>query len=366
MASSIWGIASILGPTLGGVVVTYFSWRWIFWINIPLGIASYWGISTYLRDTQRTVQGEVSLDFGGAATLTTSILAFLVAFLLGGRSYPWSSAPIIGLLALSLVSGFAFVIIEGRVRSPILSTGFFRRRGFSTGNGAVFLCSFTIFALFAFAPLFIQGVQGKSPMEVGIAMLSMSLGWSLGSLILGFFINRLGLRSAAVIGSLGITAGCAMALTFTAQSSILYSFSCFFIIGLGMGFVSLATLMAVQASVEGKDLGVATSSNQFARTLGGTVGVGVCGGLMSARIGGLTHRIEQAGILDRLPPDLAETGLGAIENMLRPEIQALMPPELNTLVHQAVTQGIQAVFWAVTVSAVLCVVVCLFIPRKGY
>jgi EmrB/QacA subfamily drug resistance transporter len=364
LASSVWGIASVLGPTLGGIIVTYGSWRWVFFINLPLGLVSLWGIGRHFKDI-RPKKDKVSLDLQGVATLSTAILALLFALLLGGRSHPWTSAPIVGLLALSALGLIAFVYTEERALDPILSIGFFRNRGFAAGNAAVFLSSFAIFALFAFAPLFIQGVQGKSPLQVGMTMVSLSLGWSLGSIILGQFIDRLGHRSCALAGAAGLIAGSAMTLTFTAQSPLWFSFAAFFVIGTGMGFVALSTLLVVQSWLELKDLGVATASNQFARTLGGTVGVGVCGSFIAARFSELSAAVRNSGLLDRLPAHLAEGGLGQIEGLLRPEIQPLISQALKRMLQEAVMHGTQGVFWSVGAAAVLCLVACLLIPRHS-
>jgi len=363
LASSVWGIASVLGPTLGGVLVTYLSWRWIFWVNIPLGLLSLWGIGAYFIDTRPKVE-RVALDGWGAVSLTVAILAFLIAFLLGGRRYAWFSPQIIGLLALFLVSAVVFFRIEKSAAAPILSTAFFPVRGFAAGNGAVFFSSFAIFALFAYAPLYIQTVQSRSPMQVGLAMLSLSLAWSIGSIALGMFIHRLNQRPAGVVGAAILLAGCAMTLTFTAQSSFFYGFSCFFIVGLGMGFVALSTMLVVQSSLPPADLGVATSSNQFARTLGGTVGVGVCGGFFASRLAGLTETIRASGVIDRLPANLAESGLGDIESLLHPDVLAEMPPELTALLVQGVAQGTDRVFWGVTLSAAACLVLCWLVPGR--
>lgn len=361
-ASSVWGIASVLGPTLGGVIVTYSSWRWVFFINVPLGVASLWGISRHFTDV-RPKKAKVTLDFQGVAALSTAILALLFALLLGGRSHPWSSPPIVGLLTLFLLGLAAFIYIERQAADPILSIGFFKIRGFAAGNAAVFLSSFAIFSLFAFAPLFIQGVQGKSPMQVGIAMVSLSLGWSSGSIILGQFIDRLGHKSCALTGAAALITGCAMTLRFTAQSPLWFSFSAFFVIGAGMGFVALSTLLVVQSWLSSADLGVATASNQFARTLGGTVGVGVCGSFIAARFSSLSAAVRQSGLLDRLPAYLAESGSGQIEGLLRPEIQALISPDLRHMLREAVMQGTRGVFWTVGVAAVLCMLTCLLIPK---
>jgi len=363
-ASSVWGIASVLGPTLGGVIVTYGSWRWVFFLNVPLGAVCLWGIGRYFTDV-RPKKETIALDLQGVGTLSTAILAFLFALLLGGRSHPWGSPLIVGLLGMAILCLLAFVYAEKNASDPILPISFFRNRGFAAGNAAVFLSSFAIFSLFAFAPLFLQGVQGKTPMQVGITMVSLSLGWSAGSMALGQVIDRLGYRSCALAGGVGLVAGCALTLAFTIASPLWFSFGVFFTIGIGMGFVALSTLLVVQSCLAARDLGVATASNQLARTLGGTVGVGVCGSLMAARLSGLKAALGHAGILDRLPAHLAAIRTDQIGEMLRPDIQALIPPVIRDFLRDTILQGARDVFWTVVLAALLCLLTCMLLPRRS-
>jgi len=356
LASSVWGISSVVGPTLGGFIVSYFSWRWIFFINVPMGLACLVGIGLFLKES-RTKKSDVSIDIKGLTIFSTFVLGLLTIFITGGRNLPWASAAMAVLIIFTAILGVWFHVQEKKTPEPFIDLDYFSNRGFSLGNGASFFSSFTIFAFFAYAPVYIQGGLGLSPMQVGLAMVSLSLGWSFGSLFLGRFTNRGGGKSAAVIGGFILFSGSLLTLRFQIDTTMTECFLVFLVIGIGMGFVSLSTLIIVQSCVPKEDLGVVTSLHQFGRSLGGTVGVGISGGLAT---NGLINHLEKT--IDLFPEHLVQQLAESIEIILQPEFSNLIAPEASMILRQAVLNGVFPIFWITVLASLLCLCCCLCLP----
>jgi len=357
LASSVWGISSVIGPTLGGFMVTYFSWSWIFFINLPLGLLSLAGIGIFFKEF-REKPGRADLDWAGITCFSGSVLAGLTLIMTGGREVPWTSPSGLGLAGAAIILGTGFILAERRAKDPFLNFSFFKYPGFALGNAVTLGASFSMFALFAYAPLFLQGALSRTPMVVGYAMLSLSLGWSLGSLILGRRVDRIGKKRASLVGCLLMVIGTLLCLGFNRDTQLMYCFFVFILIGLGMGAITLSTLLIVQDSVEPKNLGVATSLHQFARTLGGTIGVGICGGVVTSR---LFRGLESgsAGGLGEMTAQLKES----MTHLFAPEFRASMETHTLDLLQNAVLDGVGSAFAVTAFVSVLGLGLAFFLPR---
>jgi EmrB/QacA subfamily drug resistance transporter len=361
LISFVWGAASIIGPALGGLVVTYFSWRWIFYVNLPLGALALLGIALFLRDTREKKPG-AAMDYLGALTLSVAVLALLMAFMLGGRSTPWLSFEITGLLGVTMVAAWGFYHAEKRAKEPVLAMEFFRVRGFSAANASAFFSSFAIFSLSAFVPLYIQGALGKTPAQLGIAMVPLSLSWSVGALVCGRVVNRQREKSLSILGSILLAASTVWMLSFSGSTSLSLCSAALALAGLGMGFVSITTLLVVQNSLKASNLGVATSSQQFARTLGGTIGIGISGSLVTVHLTTVLDALRTSSIAGEMPASLATHLSQSIESLFQPEVQNLLSAVLLKSLREAVGGGVEMVFGISLVAALLSLLCCFLLP----
>jgi EmrB/QacA subfamily drug resistance transporter len=363
LISFVWGVSSVLGPILGGFIVTYLTWPWVFYINLPIGGLAVFFILKYFQESRQKKTG-AAVDYLGGFALTTSILALLFAFLLLGEAHVWYSPGLIALVVLSASAGGLFWYAEKRALEPILPLHFLRTPGFTLANGAAFFSSFAIFSLLAFLPLFIQGTLGRTAAELGLVMVPLSLGWSAGALLCGLLVNRLGEKLSGVVGASLMFVSIALTLTFNSDTGLFYFSIVVCPIGVGMGFVSVSTLLKVQNSLQDTDLGIATSSQQFARTLGGTIGIGFSGALVSHYIDKSISNLLNSPLRSEIPPDMAAHLSQNLQDFLRPEIVEYLSTKAITAIRTSIGEGVQAVFWTALLVSFLSIIMCKMMPER--
>jgi MFS family permease len=295
--ASVWGISAVLGPTLGGVFSEYVSWRWIFFVNIPLCVIAAAAIG--LRFHERVERRRPQIDYAGAAVLTVALTLLILGLLEGGQAWAWGSAQSVVVLAAGVVLLGVFVLIERRAADPVVPLHLLRNRLLVATNLVAACVGAVLMGLTSYVPTFVQVVLGTGPLVAGFALAALTLGWPLSASQSGRLYLRVGFRSTALIGTVVVLLGTGLLLLLGTSSSVLQVGGTSFVIGLGMGFSAAPTLIAAQSAVGWQQRGVVTGTNMFFRSAGSAVGVAVFGAVVNATLGAsdIAHGRVAAGPL---------------------------------------------------------------------
>jgi MFS family permease len=309
LITAVWGVASIVGPLLGGIIVDSWSWRWVFLLNLPLGAVVIGLVLGGLAETAEHITGR-TLDLAGALTFLAGVTGLMLAVLEPGAARRGGlDAVRLGALAVAAVGLAAFVWVERRSADPLLPGSLFREIPFVAGSAAAFFSGAAMFGALVHVPLLVQWGRGTDATTAGLSLMTMSTGWSFGGLCAGQVLNRLGFRALGLAGAALMTLGY-VPLALRPDVEWVGLMVVGGVIGIGMGILSITLVVGVQTAVEPARRGVATSGVLFFRNIGATLGVAVMGASLTARLGVRLAGLEAGA--QHLPPDLVLALLEAI------------------------------------------------------
>lgn len=286
---AVFAVSSVAGPLLGGFFVESLSWRWIFFINLPLGIAAFFVLAAALHVPKRTIAHRI--DWLGAALLVASVTTLLLVIEWGGSRFAWGSSTIIAMIVATAVMLTAFVAVERRVDEPIVPMALFRNRVFAVSAAVGFIVGLAMFGAIIFMPLFLQIVHGSTPTQAGLQLIPMMLGLLGASIVSGRLISRMGrYKIFPIVGTALATIAMLLLSTIHVDTPYWIIASYMLLLGIGIGNVMQVLVLAVQNAVHPREVGVATSGATFFRSIGGTVGTAIFGAVMTS---GLERRLSE-------------------------------------------------------------------------
>jgi EmrB/QacA subfamily drug resistance transporter len=357
--SLVWGAASILGPFAGGIITEQYSWHWVFYINVPIGLAAAAVIGFALKEPERTKKPKI--DYAGAIWLTVSITLLLIVIGEVKDLRFWQNPLIIPAFAGVVIMSWLFLRAERRAEEPIMPLSLFKNRIVAYGSITGFLVGTAMFGAITFIPLFVQGTFGGTPTEAGSVLTPLLLGWVTFALIGGRLILRIGYRPIVLSGLIGVFVSFVILARFgewTPRWALLADIG---LMGSGMGLVMLALIISTQNSVERSELGIATSLTQFSRSIGGAVGVAVMGTVMTM---GLLSQQGEIQLASGLPAEQVAEIVSNPSALIEPISRAQLPPALLHSMEGALAHALHNVFMVGAVFALLAVIAGFRLPSQ--
>ena len=353
---AVFGVSSVAGPLLGGWLTDGPGWRWIFYINLPVGLAALVVTSAVLK--MPVVRREHRIDYLGAATIVGAVTCLLLYLDWRGNQYGWTEGVAMVLLGGAVALAVAFVAIERRAAEPIIPLRLFRNRIFSVGNAFAFLAGIAMFGTIIFLPVYLQTVKGFSPTQSGLALLPAIVGIFSTSITSGQLISRTGrYKIYPVIGAVTMTVGL-LALSRLDVDTPFWQVAIFeYLFGAGLGFTMQTIVTAVQNSVNRRDMGSATSSITFFRQMGGSIGAALFGAVLSSRLAHyLAEQLARAGISPGAGgPNVDANNVQAIQHLAEP---------VRSVVLGAFTNALDDVFLVGVPFVAIAIVVALLLKEE--
>jgi EmrB/QacA subfamily drug resistance transporter len=349
---ALFGVSSIAGPLLGGYFTTHLSWRWIFYVNLPLGAVALVVLAAVLPASPE--RRSHSIDYIGAALLTVALSGIVLAVDIAGPAHPWGSPLMLGVLAATALALGLFIMSQSKAAEPILPLRLFQQRTFVVASGIGLVVGFAMFGSVTYLPVYLQTVQAQSPTRSGMQMLPMMVGMLTASIITGQIISRTGrYRVFPILGTAVMSTGLLMLSRLSVSSSTTQASLYMLLLGLGLGMVMQTLILAVQNAADYRDLGVATSGATLFRSIGGSLGTAVLGTVFSAQLG--------ANLARALPPgsDIAMAG-----RSLSAQALTAMSAEAQLVYTSSFMSSLDTMFLVATVVCICGFLLSWWLPER--
>ncbi|HLS35195.1 MAG TPA: MDR family MFS transporter [Bacillota bacterium] len=350
--SSVWGISAVSGPLLGGFFVDVLNWRYVFWMNIPLGILAMLGIVIFLKENIEKEKERIGYFGSILMMLTVSIV--MIILVEGGTGIKWNSALMFILIGISCISLIVLIQQQSRSMDPMIPIELWKYRLIMMANLTSLTTGMITIGVTSYLPAFVQGIMGKSATIAGFTLTTMSIGWPLASMISGRLLLRIGYRNTSLIGGVSLLIGSIFFMLLTPEKGPVWAGIGSFFIGVGMGMTSTAFIVGIQTSVDWEIRGIATSANVFMRSLGSALGVALLGGLLNSII---QSQINEAGLQDDISVD-------TVNELLDTERSLDISPKAQQILESGLTDGLHIVYIGMFIMATISFIFIYLMPKE--
>ncbi|WLR53190.1 MDR family MFS transporter [Bacillus tianshenii] len=348
--SSVWGISAVLGPALGGFFVEVLTWKYVFWMNIPIGILAIIGVSSFLHEDVEKKKHQI--DYFGSVYLVIAMSALMFVLVEGGVHLAWTSTTMLLLIGTFIVGLLLFIFQERRAEEPMMPFHIWKERAITIANLASLTTGMILIGVSSFLPAFVQGVMERSAAVAGFTLTTMSIGWPIAATVAGRLLLKIGYRKTSAFGGVSLIIGAIFFLTLSPEKGPVWGAIGSFFTGVGMGLTTTSFIVSIQSTVSWKMRGIATASNMFMRNLGSALGAALLGGILNSR---LQAYINEQGVEKELDINSANALLNA-------EQRAEMGDKLRGVLQDGLTVSLHSVYWGVFIFAVISFLLVLFMP----